>query len=1103
MAHVAMAGVPGNHGPGPGPGPMEAVASPPSQSLSRYRALRGKSMSLARDFNVFQDDNGSAGSAGNPGSDESCDSWRHGPPASRSSSLGIRSRSMTSFRRALKRQECVSVCEVPPLPRKTKVLCPKPINVTAQSKLKMLEKLKSPALLAEHAPWKSLAGVHVGESESASKSASRTDTTRCQVDVQDDDKTSGDGSGGGPTRTMALEPPHTHQTRGLERLDSSSLETPLESSLDASLHHDVPQGGGLGLGTPSTEASHARDQPASQSSDSEAIEAPVSEPTPAQPSARPIAAPSHAPDSGTRSGGQELLTHEVARLEAETDRILAEQKKLDLARLQTQFVTHPKPKRLILPKLSFFSRTTKRATVTDRVSQPSTRPSTAGTPSTIVSAIFSPTLSHYSLESSSEEPPTPSVSVPVPVPNKMSFIEPGGKGIVPQKDAPVSAINGGERRVVVRCLSSTINLPVTADTSPVDILTAAAQMTRHQLTPATCVIIECYTVLGLERRLRRYERIRDVMNSWDRDLQNSLLVMPCDTVPNDEHHLEMESVPRTEEPPAGFSMQMYHSSKPGKWNKRWVTLLDNGQIYAAKSVNAQPCDKDCSVLCHLTDFDIYTPKESEMRRRLRPPKRFCYAIKSQQKTVVFPNGENFVHFFSTEDPQEAALFYQKVQGWRSWYMVNRMVDLGEKKKKAPQPMLDVGKIKKNNNNSSSSSSSSSSNNMRNNDKHDTSDSNVRNNMSSLKTRNNDNNKNDKRIIKNGHEAGEKVSSRADRTVAEPLMDVNEFRMSKVIIDDAQLQKALSIRSKASTRAKTASLSREISKSGSEGEPEFSVGGLLGDAYEKRKQAEAAASASPSVKHVDGPFTEAPSLLNGGIPKTAETPKKQVEQGGKTGEPRSWFPSAAEHSARTRHTTHHHQQQQQRRPMTAVDTPASFPSPPTNVVVSSSTTGCLSRRERHPAPLLSFKKDVSETSRFQSGFHSAGVRSPPRHPLINFTASGSAARDVRDVRDAREVAVKRHSSRRSSSGGLALVAAVPPAPQYPPPPPVAGLQRPQSSLKPGANSQRRHFPGDSRKSQFVPPVPPVPPLSLRRMHHGGAPSRPPSRCPPEPLVNRAR
>ena len=245
--------------------------------------------------------------------------------------------------------------------------------------------------------------------------------------------------------------------------------------------------------------------------------------------------------------------------------------------------------------------------------------------------------------------------------------------------------NSHFQRITVRCLSSTITLPVTADTSPVDILHASAvEMTTQHIDPATCVVIECYLVLGLERRLRRYERLRDVLNSWDKDLQNSLLIMPRDSAKdNQDLDLDLASVPRTEALPTGFCVQLHHSSRPGKWNKRWVTLLDNGQMFASKRADAGPSDKDTMILCHLSDFDIYTPKEGEMRRNLKPPKKVCYAIKSQQKTFVFPNGENFVQFFCTDDEKLAARFYELVHAWRSWYLANRMVDLA-KKDKAPQ-----------------------------------------------------------------------------------------------------------------------------------------------------------------------------------------------------------------------------------------------------------------------------------------------------------------------------------------------------------------------------------------------------------------------------------
>lgn len=88
-------------------------------------------------------------------------------------------------------------------------------------------------------------------------------------------------------------------------------------------------------------------------------------------------------------------------------------------------------------------------------------------------------------------------------------------------------------------------------------------------------------------------------------------------------------------------------------------------------------DKDVVNICHLSDFDIYTPTPQQIRKQLKPPKKYCHAIKSQQKTTMFLSTENFVHFFSTDEERLAEQWYAAVQEWRSWYLVNKK---GEGKK---------------------------------------------------------------------------------------------------------------------------------------------------------------------------------------------------------------------------------------------------------------------------------------------------------------------------------------------------------------------------------------------------------------------------------------
>lgn len=343
--------------------------------------------------------------------------------------------------------------------------------------------------------------------------------------------------------------------------------------------------------------------------------------------------------------------------------------------------------------------------------------------------------------------------------------------------------------------------------------------------------------------MRRYEHVRDTMNSWDRDQDNSLLVMPCDTS-GDDDSLELSAVPQTDEPAPGFTIQLYHSPRPGKWSKRFVTLLNTGQVFASKRADAQISDKDSTSLCHLSDFDIYKPKESELKRHLKPPKKICYAIKSQQKTVVFPNGENFVHFFCTDDAAVAHSFFSQVHAWRSWYIVNKITHSRPIERPPPLNLgLDTVKMP---------------------------------------------------LIS---EKSPRVSSGLTLSTGS-FIDESDFtkaieESTRKLALEAQLNKSMSRRRKAS--------SASVAPSVKNGQETFSPTGLLGDVYEKRKEEAAAAAGETTndgngavVEKIQSPFTEGPSLLNSiglSSPKSPEQPPAK-----------SWFPSATEHTARNRSTS---------------------------------------------------------------------------------------------------------------------------------------------------------------------------------------------------------
>ncbi len=236
--------------------------------------------------------------------------------------------------------------------------------------------------------------------------------------------------------------------------------------------------------------------------------------------------------------------------------------------------------------------------------------------------------------------------------------------LAPLFDAPISAVNAGQRIVRVKYEGTDIFLPITPSTTPVDVIRAAARQMSAPIDEKSTVLLESFKQIGLERPLRKYEHIRDVLNSWDNDAQNTLVIIPSPSGGKDDD-LDVRHVLKGQ--PGETIVHLYHSQKPGSWDKRWITLRSDGQVVVAKRQGAETTN-----ICHLSDFDIYIPTPRYASKKIKPPKRVCFAVKSQQKSTMFMTAENFVHFFCTSDRSLGTAWYTAVQEWRSWYLVHVM-----------------------------------------------------------------------------------------------------------------------------------------------------------------------------------------------------------------------------------------------------------------------------------------------------------------------------------------------------------------------------------------------------------------------------------------------
>ncbi|KAH4338101.1 hypothetical protein HBH98_214900 [Parastagonospora nodorum] len=263
-------------------------------------------------------------------------------------------------------------------------------------------------------------------------------------------------------------------------------------------------------------------------------------------------------------------------------------------------------------------------------------------------------------------------------------IKPGGGGAVRGIDAPTSAVNAGDRRVAVVCGQKRILLPVTPTTTPLDLIKTAATVLTEPIDVRTAVMQELFIKVSIMRPLRNYEYVRDVMNSWDADNQNDLTIIDSELDGIDQDDLLAYKVPEAR--PDGMSCFIQYSSRPGKWSKRYLTLKPDGQLVMAKNEKAK--EKDQENILTMTDYDIYTVTQKKLAM-VKPPKKICFAVKSLQKSNIFADESQYVHFFCTNDRDTATMFYKALQRWRSWYLKHQLGE-GAKKKTHAQRSVSGG-----------------------------------------------------------------------------------------------------------------------------------------------------------------------------------------------------------------------------------------------------------------------------------------------------------------------------------------------------------------------------------------------------------------------------
>ncbi|KAL1920318.1 uncharacterized protein VTP21DRAFT_1464 [Calcarisporiella thermophila] len=146
---------------------------------------------------------------------------------------------------------------------------------------------------------------------------------------------------------------------------------------------------------------------------------------------------------------------------------------------------------------------------------------------------------------------------------------------------------------------------------------------------------------GVERAVREWEILTDVVGSWELDSSNRLILVKYPL----RDTLTASSVTGNSYP------QLYGwlhvEMKKGKWQKRFVYWRDDCLYHSKDNKGTNE-----TLLCSIKNYDV-----CYIKRPLRKsPTKFMFALKSQERARIYENTEDYVHFLCAEH-------FDKMKDW--------------------------------------------------------------------------------------------------------------------------------------------------------------------------------------------------------------------------------------------------------------------------------------------------------------------------------------------------------------------------------------------------------------------------------------------------------
>ncbi|XJO71934.1 hypothetical protein BDV3_001362 [Batrachochytrium dendrobatidis] len=145
-------------------------------------------------------------------------------------------------------------------------------------------------------------------------------------------------------------------------------------------------------------------------------------------------------------------------------------------------------------------------------------------------------------------------------------------------------------------------------------------------------LFELCNDMGIERPVRDWEIVTDVISAWDTTNSLNAIVMK-----KYGYRVTLSCKSLTGRFPR-IQGYLYLEMKPGKWHKRFCVLRDSIIYYF------QEADSTETVLCNLSQFDVYTLSQ----HKKKTPTKFCFALRSTGSVSLYKNKHDYCKFISVE-----------------------------------------------------------------------------------------------------------------------------------------------------------------------------------------------------------------------------------------------------------------------------------------------------------------------------------------------------------------------------------------------------------------------------------------------------------------------